>query len=438
MEKFLPSNIEAERAVLGSVLLNRNALAAVANWLLPDDFYLEQHAQIYAAMIDCHRRRTPPDAQLVGEVLRRRDQLDSIGGLPYLLALTDSATTSYHIESYGRAVQQTAVLRQLINVGGQIARIAYAEDKPLDEVLADAQGLLHPLVARLGGEQSLVRISDVIYELYDYLDGDGASPAIATGLRDYDDLTGGLWPGNLVIIAGRPRHGKSALAGTIAANVAKAGYNVAVFSLEMQRTELAMRYLAAESGIDGGKIRRRELNDAERTKTVATMGQMDWPLYLDDVRRTVSDIRSRCLRHSEERGSLDLLIVDYLQLVRPANSRDVRREQVGDIVRSLADIAAELKIPVVVPTQMNRDIEERNDKTPLLSDLGDSGEIERAAHVIGFLIRPELFDSETDDPGKALLYLEKDRNGPGGIIPLRWDGQRTTFSDLTYRTVDGY
>ncbi len=410
----LPSAVGSEKATLGSVLLNRDALTPIASWLLPDDYHLERHALIFDAMLSCWKKRTPPDARVLAEELKRRGQLDAIGGVPYLSELVDAVPTSYHVESYALDVFRTAVRRRLI------------------------EALLTAVVQRLGQKRGgLTPITDVMSELYDFFAAD-QTPAIATGLRDYDMLTGGLWPGDLIIPAGRPGHGKSALVKTIAINVSRVGHPVALFSLEMERKKIGLNILATLTGIDGMALKQRTLDEADMQRVFSAMGEANWPLFLEDVRVSMANIRARCLRHISEHGPLRLIIVDYLQLVKPASARAPREIQVSEIARALKELAMEMHCTVVAPAQLNRAIETRADPTPNLADLRESGEIEQAADQIAFIVRPEKFDPETDKKGIGLLHVEKHRDGEPGVIPLRFDGPRTCFTDLTWREPEGY
>lgn len=434
----LPAAPESEKATLGSVLLNRDALTPIAGWLLPDDYHYERHGLIFAAMLDCWRRRVPPDTRVLAEELRKRGQLEAVGGAEYLSDLVDAVPTSYHVESYAQDVFRAAVRRKLIAAGGQIASLGYDEQTELDQVLVEAQALLTGVVQRLGQKRGgLAPISDVMHELYDFF-ADDQTPAIATGLTDYDALTGGLWPGDLIVPAGRPGHGKSALVKTIAVNVAKIGHPVALFTLEMQRRKIGLNILAMETGINGRDLKQRTLDEADMARVFAAMGEANWPLFLEDVRVSMTDIRARCLRHVGEHGPLKLVIVDYLQLVKPTSTRVPREIQVSEIARALKELAMELACTVLAPAQLNRAIESRSDPTPTLADLRESGEIEQAADQVVFIVRPEKFDPETDQKGIGILYVEKHRDGEPGKIPLRFDGPRTCFADLTYRAIEGY
>jgi replicative DNA helicase len=434
----LPAAIESEKATLGSVLLNRDALIPIASWLLPDDYHYERHALIFDAMLACWRRRVPPDTRTVAEELRKRGQLDAVGGVEYLSMLVDVPATSYHVEHYAADVAYAAIRRRLIDAGGQIAALGYNEQGDLETLIAEAQALVVSVTQRMGTRKGgLTPLTDVMGELYDFFATD-QTPAIETGLRDYDTLTGGLWPGDLIVPAGRPGHGKSAFVKTLAVNVARVGHPVALFSLEMQRKKVALNILAMESGIDGMALKTRRIDEDELSRALTAMGEANWPLYLEDVRVSMAEIRTRCLRHVAEHGPLAVVIVDYLQLVKPASIKAPRELQVSEIARGLKELAMELSCTVIAPAQLNRAIEGRPDSTPTLADLRESGEIEQAADQVAFIVRPEKFDPETDQKGIGILHVVKHRDGQPGAIPLRFDGPRTCFADLTYRTPEGY
>lgn len=438
----LPYNIDAERAVLGSVLLNRDVMVKLAGLVAPDDFHYEKHAQIYAAMLECYGRRVPPDFRTVSDRLRQAGQLEAIGGAGYLADLTDDAPHSYHAEHYAAEVARCAALRRVIDAGGRIAAMGYAESDAA-EANAKAQALL---TAAIGRERraTMATIGEVLDGIYTDLDAT-TLPAISTGLHDYDRATGGgLWPGELVVPAGRPGHGKSSLVGTIAANVARGGGRVLFFGLEMQRKEVARRLLSAESGIDSLKIRQRNLSDDERRRLNETMPSMsEWPLHLDDARQPMSEIRTKTLRVIAEHGPVALVVVDYIQLIPVRESRGSNRAQaIGEITRALKALAMESHCTVLAPSQLNREIEHRGKgETPIptLSDLRESGDIEQDADSVVFVVRPELFE-----PGKdrniGHLYIGKQRSGPPNVrIEVFYDAPRTRFTDLDkYRTPEGY
>ncbi|MBC8163114.1 MAG: replicative DNA helicase [Roseiflexaceae bacterium] len=442
MDKMLPSNIEAERAVLGSVLLNRDAVTAIAAWLQPDDFYTEQHAWVYEAMLHCYNNRVPPDTRTVSDELRRKERLDPIGGLPYLLSLVDSVPSSYHIEYYAQIVQRTALLRKLISAGGQIARIGYDESHDIEETFDKAETALFE-VSQRRSTQDFVHIGQVIdtyYEQINYLqEHRGEVVGVPTGLRDLDEITGGLQRSDLIILAARPAVGKTSFAMSVAHGVAKAGNGVVgIFSLEMSRDQLVQRMLAMETGIDTHKLRTGHIRDSELQLVMEAMGRLaSLPVYIEDTAGlSIMEVRSKA-RRLQARVGIDLLVIDYLQLMQ-GRGRENRVQEVGEISRGLKALARELNIPVIALSQLSRAVEGRTSHIPMLSDLRESGSIEQDADIVMFIYRDELYNPDTDKKGVAEIHIAKHRNGPVAVVPMRFEASTTKFSNLTYRTPDGY
>lgn len=443
MEKALPSNIEAERAALGSVLLNRDAIIAIAPWLLPEYFYLEKHAWIYEAMLACYNSRIPPDTRTVSEELRRREQLDTIGGIPYLSELVDAVPTSYHVEYYARIVERTALLRKLIVAGGKIAALGYDEQDDLEATLDKAETVLFEISQRRG-TQDFIHIGQVIdsyYEQINYLqEHRGEVVGVPTGFRDLDEITGGLQKSDLIILAARPSVGKTSCIMSIAYNVATQHHGtVGVFSLEMSREQLVQRLLSMDTGIDTHRLRTGDIHDADLKKMFDSMGRLAAvPIYIEDTPGlSVMEVRSKARRLQSERG-VDLLVIDYLQLMQGRRSDGNRVQEVSEISRGLKALARELNVPVIALSQLSRAVEGRTSHVPMLSDLRESGSIEQDADIVMFIYREELYDPNTDKKGIAELHIAKHRNGPVGVVPMRFEARTTRFMDLTYRTPDGY
>jgi replicative DNA helicase len=442
MDKALPSNIEAERATLGSVLLNRDAIIAVASWLQPDDFYMQQHGWIYEAMLACYNARVPPDTRTISDELRRKERLDKIGGIPYLVALVDAVPTSYHIEYYAQIVQRTALLRKLIGAGGQIAALGYDEGDELETTLDKAENVLFE-VSQRRSTQDFVHIGQVIdsyYEQINYLqEHRGEVVGVPTGFRDMDQITGGLQRSDLIILAARPAVGKTSFAMSVAHGVAKANNGVVgIFSLEMSRDQLVQRMLAMETGIDTHKLRTGHIRESELQLVMEAMGRLaSMPVYIEDTAgMSIMEVRSKA-RRLQSRVGIDLLVIDYLQLMQ-GRGRENRVQEVGEISRGLKALARELNVPVIALSQLSRAVEGRNSHVPMLSDLRESGSIEQDADIVMFIYREELYDQNTDKKGIAEIHIAKHRNGPVGVVPMRFDPSTTKFSDLTYRTPDGY
>ncbi len=438
----LPQNIEAERATLGSILLNRDAIVAVAAWLRPEYFYLQRHGQIFEAMLACYNNRIPPDTRTVAEELRRRDRLDGGGGILYLTELVDGVPTTYHIEYYARIVERTALLRQLITAGGRIASLGYNEQEELESTLDKAEQTLFE-VSQRRSTSDFVHIGQVIdqyYEQINYLqEHRGEVVGVPTGFRDLDQITGGLQRSDLIILAARPGVGKSSLAMSLAYNIASQHQGtVAVFSLEMGREQLVQRLLAMETKIDSHRLRIGNIPDHELRIVMEAMGRMAaLPIYIEDTAGvTLMDVRSKARRLQAQAG-IDLIVIDYLQLMQGRRS-DNRVQEVSEISRGLKGLARELNVPVLALSQLSRAVEGRATHVPMLSDLRESGSIEQDADIVMFIYREEMYDQNTDKKGIAELHIAKHRNGPVGMVPMRFEANTTRFLDLTYRTPDGY
>ncbi len=441
MEKALPANIEAERATLGSILLNREAIIAIAPWLAAEYFYLEKHAWIYEAMLACYNARIPPDTRTVSEELRRRDRLDAVGGIPYLSELVDAVPTSYHVEYYARIVERTALLRKLIVAGGKIAALGYDEQDDLEATLDKAEATLFE-VSQRRSTQDFVHIGQVIdsyYEQITYLqEHRGEVVGVPTGFRDLDEITGGLQRSDLIILAARPSVGKTSLCLSLAYNVATQYQGtVGIFSLEMSREQLVQRLLAMDTRIDTHRLRTGHIRESELQIVMEAMGRLaSVPIYIEDTPGlSVMEVRSKARRLQAQAG-VDLLIIDYLQLMQGRRT-DNRVQEVSEISRGLKALARELNVPVLALSQLSRAVEGRTSHVPMLSDLRESGSIEQDADIVMFIYREELYEKDTDKKGIAEIHIAKHRNGPIGVVPLRFDATTTRFMDLTYRMPDG-
>ncbi len=436
----LPSSIDMERAVIGSVLMNRDAMTE-ASAILPSaaDFYDERHILVWQAMLDCFARRTPPDLALVVEELRRAGKLESVGGVVYLMEATNATVTSYHIASYAQSVAEAAARRRAIEASSKIAAMAYDEQTPVRELHGKAQAEIDAALVRLRarGGASLAQIMSAKWEDLK----EGVRPGIPTGYRDVDELFGGLQRSDLIILAARPRVGKTSFAMCVAKQVAKQDKHVMVFSLEMSREQLGDRLLSVETGIDSQRIRLRMLRNDEPTLLAQAMSELS-RLNIqieDDAALSVSDVRARALRESSINGPLDLIIVDYLQLMRGTSSKgDNRVQEVSEISRGLKQLARELNVPIIALSQLSRAVEGRTSHVPMLSDLRESGSLEQDADIVIFIYREEIYDSETDKKGVAEMHVAKHRHGPCGVIPMRYEESTTRFTDLTYRSPEGY
>lgn len=443
-EKSLPASIEAEQATLGSVLLNRDAIVAIAPWLPAEAFYLEKNAWVYAAMLACYSRRVPPDLRMVAEELKRADRLDAIGGTGYLAELVDAVPTSYHVEHYARAVLRAATYRNIILAAGKIAAFGYDEQDDEANTIANCYAALDAATQRPNMQAALLPLSVVADARYEEVHraiegGEQVQTGIMTGLRDFDELTGGLHKSDLIIVAARPSVGKSSWALTVARNVAERGQRVDIFSLEMSKEQNLDRLIAMRTGINLMTVRQLAIDESGLGVYLDALGWAHGlPIAIDDQPAlTLHDIRTRLLRRQAEEGPPAVVMIDYLGLMRVPKARS-RYDEVSEIARGLKNLAKELNVPIVAFSQLSRAVEGRNSHVPMLSDLRESGEIEQAADVVAFIYREELYDRETDKKGIAELHIAKHRHGPIGVVPMRFDGSTTQFTDLTWRTTDGY
>ncbi len=434
IERLPPQNVEAEQAVLGSLLINQGAVALVASGLRPSDFYRQTHGLIYQAILDLHERREPADFVTLGDELERGERLEQVGGRAYLASLLNAVPTAVHVEHYAHVVERTARLRRLIEAAGQIAALAYQEAEDVDEVMDRAESLIFQVTGR-SGEQGLTPVKTLLGEYFDHLEelqGRGAMMGLPSGFSSLDKLTGGFQKSDLIVVAGRPGMGKSSLCWTVAGFVGQTK-NVAVFSLEMSGQQVVQRLLAAASGIDSQRLRLGRIREEEWTAFVQASGPLsETGIFVDDTPGlSPLEMRRKCRRLDAERG-LDMIVVDYLQLMR-ANQRTYNREQeVSFIARSLKMLARELDVPLLAVSQLSRAVEGRQDKRPVLSDLRESGAIEQEADVVAFIYRDQVYNENTDTPNIADVIVAKHRHGPTGVVPLYFKKELAQFREVTF------
>lgn len=377
MDRAVPFDLQAERATLGSILIEREAIVAVAGWLPTEHFYLEKHALVYDAMLACYNRREPPDIATVAAELRRNERLDLVGGLAFLSELAGEVPTAVHVEYYARIVERTAVLRRLIEVGGRISAVGFDQTLELEDAIDKAEAELFSVSQRRGG-QDFVHIGTIVNQLFTQIETlqerRGEVAGVPTGYTDLDELTGGLQPSDLIILAARPSVGKTSLALSLAYNVAYTANNtVGVFSLEMSRDQLVQRMLSMHTGIDMQRLRTGTLRADELNLALEGMGVLsELPIYIEDTPGlSISEVRSKARRLSAEAG-VSLLMIDYLQLMSGKRS-DNRVQEVSEISRGLKALARELNVPVIALSQLSRAVEGRQSHVPMLSDLRESG-----------------------------------------------------------------
>jgi replicative DNA helicase len=440
IDKLAPQAVEAEQSVLGSILIDADAILRVADFLRPVDFYRAQHSDVYEAMLALHGQREPIDLVTLGDELRRRDKLDAIGGPAYLTSLMNVVPTAVHAEHYGRIVERKAVLRNLIGAAGKIAAVGYEEANDAEVAIDRAESILFEISQRRtdGGFESLSILLGQAYDRLEYLhEHRGQILGVPTGLSQLDALLGGLQPSDLIILAARPSVGKTSMALNIAQHAAvREGKKVAVFSLEMSREQLALRLLSSETGINPRPLQTGFVDETDWSKIAMAMNDMATaPMWIDDSPAlSVMELRTKARRLEAEQHGLDLVIVDYLQLMQASTSnRDSNRvQEVSEISRGLKQLARELKVPVVALSQLSRGVEQRGTAEPRLSDLRESGSIEQDSDVVIFLYR----DGEQNPEAEVELVkakVAKHRNGPIGEVPLQFRKANTRFYTVAAR-----
>ena len=435
VDRIPPNNLEAEMAVLGSILVDREMMAAVSEIVAASDFYAHVHDTIYTALAQLYERGEPLDKITLAEELKRRNLLERVGGLPYLTSLMDTVPTAASAEYYANIVREKSSLRGLIHAGTQITQIGFENEEDVDGALDRSEQIVY----EVGRKQQHGQFSPV-YKLlkgtFEQIDrlyhSRGDRTGLTSGFPDIDAYTAGFQPGNFVILAARPAMGKTSMALSMAAAAAKEEQKpVAIFSLEMTNEELVTRLLCAEARINGQNLRRGNIRDPEWEKISKGMSALsELPIFIDDSGTvTVTEIRSRCRRLQSSDG-LAAVFIDYLQLVRPGATGKMqnRNDELSDICRTLKATAKDLQIPIFALAQLNRGVETRNDKRPMLADLRDSGAIEQEADLVAFLYRDAYYNPESaPEPDLTEFIIAKSRNGPTGSVKLRFLKEHTLF-----------
>lgn len=437
LEKLLPQNIEAECGVLGSIIIDPEALVRVAGFLCPDDFYRDAHRTIYAAILRLDERNVAADFLTICDELERTGKLEGVGGASYLTSLINGVPTSSNAEYYGHIVERAAILRCLIHAAGQIAAIAY-EEADAEAALEKAEQLIFAISQRalaLGGARS---IGNLLVDYQRKLDriqqGEDLGASRTTGLPALDRLLGGFAPADLYVLAARTSMGKTALALSLAyAQAVHYGRPVGLFSLEMSQEDITERLLALASGIPLVRIREGIIEDGEWDRLVKAIGVLSEAVIEVDETAVLSptQLRSRARRWVQEAG-IRLLVVDYLQLLEPVETTQqgqTRTQIVDQICRSLKILARELNLPILLLAQLSRAVENRADKRPLLSDLRESGGVEQTADAVIFIYRDEVYHPDTTQRGLAELIVAKHRNGPTGTVPVQFDAATAAFRE---------
>jgi len=441
VERLPPHNVEAEQSVLGSLLIDRDAIIKVAAYLKASDFYINANGQIYQAVIDLYNKREPTDFITLSDELARREILDEIGGVTYLSSLLNTVPTAVHVEYYGRIVERQATRRRLIDAGTEIVGIGFRDGVDTEDALDAAEKALFD-VSQNRQTKDFESIADVIDRYFDQIDylqqHRGEVVGVPTDFKDLDRLTGGLQRSDLLILAARPSMGKTSLALGIAYGAAvQHGRSVGIFSLEMSSDQLVQRLLSTETGVDSHRLRLGMIDDSEWDRISRAFGRLsEAKIFIDDAANaSIMDVRSKARRLQAESG-LDLIIIDYLQLMSGRRSEN-RVQEISEISRGLKGLARELNVPVLALSQLSRAVETRSDHRPMLSDLRESGSIEQDADIVMFIYREEKYDENSDKKGIAELIVAKHRNGPVSTVNLRFFEQTARFADLeVYREPD--
>ncbi len=431
-----PNSVEAEISVLGAMMQDGNAVLNATEQLKPDDFYQPEHKVIFTVISDLYRNSSPVDLVTVHTELARKGGLEGIGGDTYLMKIMNSVPAFANVQAYINIVLQKSTMRKLIEACHAISGDCYTQQEPVETILNKAEKAVFDIVMNRSGSDALMPLGDVLVKTYDQMDElaklHGAINGVPTGFYDLDNLLTGLHGGELIIVGARPSMGKTSFAMNIAqyASLNK-GKTVAVFTLEMPREQIAMRMLCSDARVDMQRVRKGTLTDQDWVKLSKSFEQMAGaPMYIDDTAGiTPTQLRSRCRRLMMDKG-LDMIVVDYLGLMRADGRTESRQLEVSEISRQLKAIALELRVPLVACAQLSRANKDRQDKRPVLSDLRDSGSIEQDADVVMFLHREEYYNKETEDKNIAEVSISKQRSGPLGTVKLAWLSEYTTFANL--------
>jgi replicative DNA helicase len=436
--KIPPQNVDAEMSLLGAVLIDEEVLADISEHVSPKDFYDKRHAAIFGAMMRLYERHKPVDLLTLTDELKKKDELEAVGGSAYITELTNYVPTAAHAETYAEMVAQKAVRRRLIRASAEISEMGFDEATTTQELLEKAEAELFS-VSDQSLKQDLVSLESILTDSFDRLEelhrNKGALRGIRTGYRDLDNMTAGLQRSDLIVLAARPAMGKTTLVTNLAYNVATiAKQPVLFFSLEMSKEQLVDRMLADASGVDSWNIRTGNLSDDDFSKLSEAMGEMaEAPIYIDDTPGlSVLEMRTKARRAAHD-APLGLIIVDYLQLMQTGRTDGNRVQEVSEISRGLKLIARELNVPVIGLSQLSRSVESRSPQIPQLADLRESGSIEQDADIVMFIYREAYYNPETERENITDLIIAKHRNGPVGKVELYFHPERLRFMSLDKR-----
>jgi replicative DNA helicase len=430
-----PQDIVAEQSVLGGMLLSKDAIADVVEAVRGHDFYRPAHELVFESILDLYGRGEPADAVTVSAELQKRGELGRVGGAPYLHTLISSVPTAANAGYYARIVRETAILRRLIEAGTKIVQLGYTGDGDADDIVDAAQAEVYSVTDKRTSEDYLP-LSAIMEGTLDEIEAIGSRGGemvgVPTGFQDFDELTNGLHPGQMIVVAARPAVGKSTLGLDVARSAAiKSNMTTCVFSLEMSRNEITMRLLSAEARVPLHHMRTGKLTDDDWTRLARRMGEVsNAPLFIDDSpNMSMMEIRAKC-RRLKQRHDLKLVIIDYLQLMQSGKRVESRQQEVSEFSRALKLLAKELEVPVIAISQLNRGPEQRTDKKPQMSDLRESGSIEQDADMVVLLHREELYERESPRAGEADFIVAKHRNGPTATITVAFQGHYSRFVDM--------
>lgn len=436
LKRILPHSMEAEQSVIGSMIMDREAIIVASEIVLGDDFYNKQYGVVFDTMVELNDEGKPVDLVTLQDRLKEKDVPPEVSSLEFIRDLITAVPTSANIKHYANIVAEKATLRRLIRINEEIANTCYVGKESLEDILSDTEKRIFDLVQRRNTGE-FVPIRQIVMNAMDSIEkashNKGNVTGVATGFLDLDYRTAGMQPSDLILVAARPSMGKTAFVLNIAQYVAfKQAKTVAIFSLEMSKEQLVNRLFSMESKVDSQHLRTGNLSDVEWEKLIESAGAIGKSnLIIDDTPGiSISELRSKCRKYKLEHN-LEMIIIDYLQLMSGSGrSTDSRQQEISDISRSLKALARELHVPVIALSQLSRAVEQRPDHRPMLSDLRESGAIEQDADVVMFLYRDDYYNKDTDTPNVAEVIIAKQRNGPIGTVNLGWKPELTRFVNL--------
>ena len=437
MDRLPPQDLNAEMGVLGAMMLSKDAIADVVEKLRSGDFYRPAHETIFESIIDLYGRGEPADIVTVVDELRTRGDLERVGGAPYLADLIDGVPTAANAGFYAEIVAERATLRRLVEAGTRIVQMGYSADGEVEAVVNEAQAQVYAVTER-DSAKDYVRIGDVIEPTMDFIEllqsRGGGVHGVPTGFAEFDELTQGLHPGQMIIFAGRPAMGKTTLGMDVLRSAAIHNNQcAAIFSLEMDRQEIMMRIMSAEAQVPMSRLRDGTVEDRDwQALARATSRFAQAPLFIDDsANMTLMEIRAKC-RRLKQKHDLKVVVIDYLQLMTSGKKVESRQQEVSEFSRALKLLAKEIEVPVIAVSQLNRGNEQRSDKRPMMSDLRESGSIEQDADLVVLIHREDYYDRESARAGEADLIVAKHRNGATKDIRVAFEGHYSRFKDMAH------